>query len=110
MIKDCKVKSGLICEADTTIDPCQDIFHGFTGTDENYRPETDSFIVPDYDINEKIVGCWDDGYKDGQERAPFNEDRYDECKNKGSNQYGRGFIEGCISVAGNTYEICKAGK
>gem|GEM_PF-2832311 len=46
-IKDCKTKSGLICEVETTIDPCQDIFHGFTGTDENYKPETDQFIVPD---------------------------------------------------------------
>lgn len=46
-IKDCKTKSGLICEAETTIDPCQDIFHGFTGTDENYKPETEQFIVPD---------------------------------------------------------------
>ncbi|MFY9967431.1 MAG: hypothetical protein WBP83_04750 [Nitrososphaeraceae archaeon] len=45
-IKDCKTKSGLICEAETTIDPCQDIFHGFTGTDENYKPETNQFIVP----------------------------------------------------------------
>ena len=48
-IKDCKTKSGLICEAETTIDPCQDIFHGFTGTDENYKPETEQFIVPDDD-------------------------------------------------------------
>jgi hypothetical protein len=38
-----------ICEAETTIDPCQDIFHGFTGTDENYKPETEQFIVPDDD-------------------------------------------------------------
>lgn len=47
VIKDCKVRSGLICEVDTKIDPCLDIFHGFTGTDENYKPETDQFIVPD---------------------------------------------------------------
>ncbi len=45
-IKDCKTKSGLICEVETTIDPCQDIFHGFTGTDENYKLETNQFIVP----------------------------------------------------------------
>ena len=49
-IKDCKTRSGLICEVETTIDPCQDIFHGFTGTDENYKPETNQFIVP-ADVN-----------------------------------------------------------
>lgn len=49
VIKDCKTKSGLICETETTIDPCQDIFHGFTGTDENYKPETNQFIVPNDD-------------------------------------------------------------
>lgn len=45
-IKDCKVRSGLICEAETKLDPCLDIFHGFSGMDENYKPETDQFIVP----------------------------------------------------------------
>lgn len=44
-IKDCKTKSGLVCLVNTTIDPCKDIFHGFTGTDENYKPETEQFIV-----------------------------------------------------------------
>jgi hypothetical protein len=46
-VQDCQVKSGLVCRAYTTIDPCQDIFHGFAGTDKNYKPDTDQFIVPD---------------------------------------------------------------
>jgi hypothetical protein len=106
VIQDCKVRSGLICEVDTTIDPCLDILKGFSGADENYRPDTDNFIVPEHEINEKIVGCWDDGYEDGQ-KGPFDRDRYDECKNKGSNRYFPGFQSGCYSVDNNTLEICQ---
>jgi hypothetical protein len=76
VILDCKTKSGLICEADTTIDPCQDIFHGFTGTDENYRPDTEQFIVP---LNSSLVQeCWNDGYNDGK-NGGWNQDRQFEC-------------------------------
>ncbi|MGC1134218.1 MAG: hypothetical protein WA941_15435 [Nitrososphaeraceae archaeon] len=58
-IKDCKVRNGLICVVETTLDPCQDIFHGFTGTDENYKPETDQFIVPDDDDGDDDNNCDD---------------------------------------------------
>jgi hypothetical protein len=70
VIQDCKVRSGLICEADTTIDPCKDIFYGFTGTDENYKPETDQFIVPD-----NTSGFDGEDFKAGQHvRPPINPD------------------------------------
>lgn len=64
----------------------------------------------DYDeAYEDIPGaneCWFDGYADGQDH-PFNQDRYEGCKDKG-NQYYRAFIHGCLSVDGNTQEICES--
>lgn len=55
----------------------------------------------------KIPGapeCWYDGYADGQDH-PFNQDKNEECKDKG-NQYYRALIHGCLSVEGNTEEVC----
>ena len=65
----------------------------------------------DYDeAYEDVQGaneCWYDGYADGQ-NEPFNEDRNEECKDKG-NQYYRAFIQGCMDVEGNTDETCEKG-
>lgn len=62
----------------------------------------------DYDeAYEDVPGapeCWYDGYEDGQNN-PFNEDRNEECKDKG-NQYYRAFIHGC-KAANNSEETCE---
>jgi len=64
----------------------------------------------DYDERYKDVQgapeCWYNSYADGQDH-PFNHDRNEECKDK-SNQYYRAFIHGCLSVEGNTNEVCES--
>jgi hypothetical protein len=45
--------------------------------------------------------CYDEGYEDGQDH-PFSQDLYDEC----GRSYYNGFIDGCMSVEGNTREDC----
>lgn len=64
----------------------------------------------DYDERYKNIPgapeCWYDGYADGQDHL-FNHDRNEECKDKG-NQYYRAFIHGCLSVEGNTKEVCES--
>lgn len=65
---------------------------------------------PEWDYDERyedIPGapeCWHDGYLDGGDN-PFDHDRNEECRDKG-NQYYRAFIHGCMSVEGNTEDIC----
>lgn len=55
---------------------------------------------------ENKQNCYDDGYRDGMNN-PFNQDR-----NQGCDDYGRayynGFIDGCVSVEGNTRETCES--
>lgn len=64
----------------------------------------------DYDERyEHIPGapqCWFDGYADGEDSS-YNQDKGDECKDKG-NQYYVAFIYGCLSVEGNTKDVCES--
>jgi hypothetical protein len=56
-----------------------------------------------------IKECVDDGYYDGR-NEPFNTDRHEECDVFGYlevNPYYDAFINGCVSVEGNTQEICE---
>ena len=50
--------------------------------------------------------CYDDGYEDGLDH-PYDHERGNAC-----NEYGRayhnGFINGCVTVKGNTEEICES--
>ena len=50
--------------------------------------------------------CFDIGYRDGLDR-PFDHEKYEECKAAASSYY-HGFINGCMSVEGNTREICES--
>ena len=55
-------------------------------------------------------GCFDEGYEDGRDN-PFDVDEYDRCGGSsggpGNNAYYNGFVAGCLSVEGNTAEICE---
>ena len=58
-------------------------------------------------LKEEITGkCWDDGYEDGRNNL------FDHDRNRGCDDYGRsyyeGFIAGCVSVEGNTEEVCES--
>lgn len=80
-------------------------YAGYTEQEcSNIKEGNDSI---NYDsLKEEIAGkCWDDGYEDGRNH-PFDHDR-----NRGCDDYGRsyydGFIAGCVSVEGNTKEVCE---
>lgn len=51
----------------------------------------------------KEFSCSDMGYIDGQNH-PFNQGTYDRC----GEDYYQGFIQGCMSVAGNFKETCES--
>jgi hypothetical protein len=53
--------------------------------------------------------CYDSGYRDGQ-NGPFSEGTYDHCgdQTEGDKAYYDGFIDGCISVEGNTRDVCES--
>ena len=55
--------------------------------------------------------CYDTGFIDGQNN-PFSVTTYQECDTEskfvdGQNQYEAGFLDGCMSVEGNTRDICE---
>jgi hypothetical protein len=54
-------------------------------------------------------GCYNVGYEDGQ-NGNFSEDAFqDNCGPLNSdNRYYQGFIEGCMSVEGNTMGVCES--
>jgi hypothetical protein len=59
--------------------------------------------------NEWNNSCYDAGYDDGQNN-PFNRDTYDHCADEdgGDQAYYDGFIDGCMSVEGNTRDVCES--
>jgi hypothetical protein len=62
-------------------------------------------IISMYEANgssESEINCYEKGFRDGEEH-PLNQNTYDDC----GDLYYRGFIEGCISVEGNTMEACE---
>jgi hypothetical protein len=58
--------------------------------------------------NEWNDSCYDAGYEDGQNN-PFSPDTYNHCADEdgGDQSYYYGFIEGCMSIEGNTREACE---
>lgn len=55
--------------------------------------------------------CYDTGYRDGQD-SPFSVTTFQECNTEskfvdGQNQYQEGFLEGCMSIEGNTRDACE---
>lgn len=52
--------------------------------------------------------CYDSGFRDGQDR-PFSQGTYDHCgEGNGDDDYYEGFIDGCMSVQGNTRDVCES--
>ena len=49
--------------------------------------------------------CYDDGYEDGLDH-PYDHERGSACSEYGR-AYHNGFIAGCLSVEGNTRDICE---
>lgn len=47
--------------------------------------------------------CRNAGYEDGQ-NGPFNHDKHNEC----GRFYYDAFIDGCLSVSGNTRDVCES--
>ena len=54
-------------------------------------------------------GCYNVGYDDGR-NGSFSEDAFqDNCGPlDGDNRYYQGFIDGCMSVEGNTRDVCES--
>ena len=63
----------------------------------------------DDDNNDKFndpSGCYQAGYDDGR-TGPFDSEVYnDNCTGEG--RYLDGFIDGCMSVEGNTRDVCES--
>jgi hypothetical protein len=61
-------------------------------------------------ISDRTGQCFDEGYVDGRDNT-FSRDMYDECGSSsgglGNNEYYNGFVAGCLSVRGNTAEVCE---
>lgn len=47
--------------------------------------------------------CFEIGIADG-ENHPFNQETFSECED----EYYKGFIKGCLSVEGNTIDVCES--
>ena len=79
------------------------------GYDDGYDDCSDSGSS-NFDTHEGTDGCFDEGYEDDRDN-PFDIDKYDECGGSlggpGDNTYYNGFVAGCLSVKGNTAEICE---
>jgi hypothetical protein len=59
--------------------------------------------------NEWNDSCRDAGYDDGR-NGPFSQGTYDHCGDEegGDDAYYNGFIDGCMSVEGNTKDVCES--
>jgi hypothetical protein len=62
-----------------------------------------------YAGNDWNASCREAGYEDGQ-NGPFSEPTYDHCGDDagGDDAYYKGFIDGCMSVEGNTKDVCES--
>jgi hypothetical protein len=65
-----------------------------------------SFLVPAYASHSVSPNaCYNDGEEAGQ-NGPFSQELYEFCEEYGDEYYD-GFIDGCMSVEGNTREVCE---
>lgn len=53
--------------------------------------------------NDNEVSCFDRGIIDGEDH-PFSQRTYDNC----GDDYYQGFIEGCMSIEGNSKDSCES--
>ena len=51
----------------------------------------------------KHTECFNSGVSDGKDH-PFDASRFDRC----GQDYENGFLKGCLSVQGNTKEVCSS--
>jgi hypothetical protein len=73
-----------------------------------------NFIIPsvyasteeDEEGGEGKKVCYDAGYDDGRNRSFDSGKYYDDCTGEG--EYEDGFIDGCMSVQGNTRDVCNS--
>ena len=49
------------------------------------------------------ISCYEHGIIDGEDH-PFIQRTYDNCRDR----YYQGFIEGCMSVDGNSRDVCES--
>jgi hypothetical protein len=62
------------------------------------------------DVLENAQDCYDAAYGDGQD-FPFDGGANDFCRqftNDQGNPYYTGFIDGCMSIQGNTIDVCES--
>ena len=53
------------------------------------------------------IACEADGYEAGRDDS-FNQELYETCEEVGgADAYYEGFLEGCMSVEGNTRDVCE---
>ena len=76
-----------------------------------FNPATTAFASSSNENTDEgwIDSCYDSGYRDGQ-NGPFGEGTYDHCGDQtgGDRAYYDGFIDGCMSVEGNTRDVCES--
>lgn len=54
------------------------------------------------------AACEADGYEAGRDGA-FSQELYETCEEvDGADAYYQGFIDGCMSVEGNTRDVCES--
>lgn len=54
-----------------------------------------------------VIACEADGYEAGQDGS-FSQELYEQCEEVGgADAYYDAFIEGCMSVEGNTENVCE---
>jgi hypothetical protein len=60
------------------------------------------------DVDNWEQTCYDGGFRDGQNK-PFENEAHKECGDygDGADRYYDGFIDGCMSVSGNTKDVCE---
>lgn len=66
-------------------------------------------IIPAYSSNDWNDSCYDSGFRAGQ-NGPFSQPTWDHCGDEegGDDAYYKGFIKGCMSVEGNSNDVCES--
>jgi hypothetical protein len=67
-----------------------------------------SIGIPTAAFASSPAACEADGYEAGRD-GPFSQELYETCAEVGgADEYYEGFIDGCMSVEGNTREVCES--
>lgn len=90
--RDCTTEEGYFCEAGSTSPECE--------CDEEMKECANYPLLQNDNDNNS---CYKTGYDDGRDH-PFDRSTFEEC----DGAYYEGFIEGCMSVEGNTRDVCES--